>query len=272
MFCPNCGSQIPDTATFCPNCGAQIPNAAAQPAAPVLPVEPTQPAEPTNQAPAAEQVPTYQQQAYQAPAAEQVPTYQQQPHQQQAYQQPTYQQAPTQVTPITPSIPKNISMPSVGDLFCGINTQITAYAESLGIQMKWQKAIVVLIYLGVISSLLTAVQYFTGSIYGDSVGSVYRSFPALRFVGILYGLFCLAYAAAMLYARMLLAKYNADGPRFFLLLLLVNGVAAVVLNLLIYVITGVSDFPSLIGQVVGIGVAFYLNKTYYEKRMHLFSE
>ena len=163
-------------------------------------------------------------------------------------------------------------MPSVGDLFCGINTQITAYAESLGLQMKWQKAIVVLIYLGVISSLLTAVQYFTGSIYGDSVGSVYRSFPALRFVGILYGLFCLAYAAAMLYARMLLAKYNADGPRFFLLLLLVNGAAAVVLNLLIYVITGVSDFSSLIGQVVGIGVAFYLNKTYYEKRMHLFSE
>ena len=33
MFCPNCGTQIPEGAVFCPSCGAR----AAQPVAPVQP-------------------------------------------------------------------------------------------------------------------------------------------------------------------------------------------------------------------------------------------
>ncbi|MDR2672743.1 MAG: zinc ribbon domain-containing protein [Coriobacteriales bacterium] len=30
MFCPNCGTQLPDTATFCGNCGTQLQAQAAQ--------------------------------------------------------------------------------------------------------------------------------------------------------------------------------------------------------------------------------------------------
>lgn len=257
MFCPSCGSQIPNEATFCPNCGAPIPRAAETPA-PVAQEPVAQPAP----APA-EPVPTYQAPTYQAPSYQQAP-------QQPGYQQQTsYQQ---QAQPLIPALPKNFSMPSVGDLFAGLNTQITSYAEASGVQMKWQKAIVILMYVGVLSSILTAFQYFTGSIYGGSASYVYSSYPAMKVIDLLYCLFALAYAAGMLYARMLLAKYKADGPRFFLLLLLANGAAAVIMALLTYFVTGVSDTPSLVGQIIGIGIAFLLNKTYYEKRMFLFSD
>ena len=57
MFCPNCGSSLPDNAKFCTNCGHSMPTASVQPAAavqpdpmqyaqPVQPVQPMQPAQP----------------------------------------------------------------------------------------------------------------------------------------------------------------------------------------------------------------------------------
>lgn len=64
MFCPNCGTNVPEGANACPNCGTFL---AAQPApeAPVYQAPPVQ--EPVYQAPAQ---PAYQQPVYQAaPAA-----------------------------------------------------------------------------------------------------------------------------------------------------------------------------------------------------------
>ena len=298
MFCTNCGAQIPDTATFCPSCGAQVPNAAVIPAE--IPSTPQAPAEttpeyqaPTYEAPTyqqpyqqsgyqqAPQQPTYQEQPYQQQASQQ-PTYQQQPYQQQSYQQQSYQQpgyqqqpnqqANAQVAPLMPALPKSFSMPSVGDLFCGLRADVTSYAESYGVQMKWQKALAILLYLGVLSSIVTAFRYFTGAIYDGSASFVYSTFPAMRILDILYGVFCIAYAAGILYTRMLLAKYKADGPKFFLFLILCNGAASIVMALLTGVVTGVHDFPTLVGQVVGIAVAFTLNRIYFQKRMFLFSE
>lgn len=76
-FCPNCGSQLPESCAFCPNCGNQVQSfanqqpsvqqavqSAAQPAAP-QPFAP-QPAQPMGgQYP---QAPAYQQQTSFAPA------------------------------------------------------------------------------------------------------------------------------------------------------------------------------------------------------------
>ena len=46
MFCPNCGTQVPQGALFCPSCGKAMPSAAAPQAEPVQP----QPAQPQPQA------------------------------------------------------------------------------------------------------------------------------------------------------------------------------------------------------------------------------
>ena len=75
MFCPNCGTSLPDGTRFCPNCGTSLEQPqgqAAQPVEPVQTVDPVQPVQPVPVQPV--------QGAYQQP-------YQQQPYQQQ-YQQP----------------------------------------------------------------------------------------------------------------------------------------------------------------------------------------
>lgn len=52
MFCPNCGTKLPDGAAFCSNCGSKIQ---AAPVEPVTEIPTQQPAEPVSGQPAPEQ-------------------------------------------------------------------------------------------------------------------------------------------------------------------------------------------------------------------------
>ena len=71
MFCPNCGTRVPDGAAFCPNCGTHL--SVGAPFGPSQPDTPTQP----------QQGPSPQQPYQQQPQYQQQPLYQQQPYQQQ---------------------------------------------------------------------------------------------------------------------------------------------------------------------------------------------
>ncbi len=118
IFCPNCGTQLSDTATFCGQCGKALPMRAAS-AAPVqdqapapAPVQQTVNPQPVSQ-------PQYQQAVSQ-------PQYQQPVQAQPAYQQPVYQQ-PVQsvvqpvvqpvvtpvVTPVQPQVQPVYVQPTV---------------------------------------------------------------------------------------------------------------------------------------------------------------
>ena len=84
MFCPNCGTKLPDGAAFCSNCGNKIQ---AAPVEPVTEIPTQQPAEPVYEQPAPEQPaePVYEQPAPEQPAEP-------------VYEQPVYEQ-PAQVVP-----------------------------------------------------------------------------------------------------------------------------------------------------------------------------
>ena len=64
MFCPNCGTNVPENNAFCPNCGTAL-------TAPQQPQQPTQPQQPVYQQPVQPQQPVYQQPAYQQPVYQQ---------------------------------------------------------------------------------------------------------------------------------------------------------------------------------------------------------
>jgi len=83
MFCPNCGTQVPDGSVFCTSCGTQFGPTAVQTAPPA---EQYQYQQPVQQQPMPQDT-QFQQQPYP-----------QQPYQQQPYQQPIqpYQQQPAQ--------------------------------------------------------------------------------------------------------------------------------------------------------------------------------
>lgn len=118
MFCPNCGSQIPDGAMFCSICGEKLvkPEAPVSEPAPVAeapvmetPVVETPVVEAPAEAPAAPEAPV-QQPVYQQPAYQQ-PVYQQPVYQQPVYQQPAYQQPYQQ--PVAPAIKKKSKAPLI---------------------------------------------------------------------------------------------------------------------------------------------------------------
>ena len=69
MFCPNCGTKLPDGAAFCSNCGTKIQ---AAPVEPVTEIPTQQPAEPVYEQPAPEQPaePVYEEPAPEQPAPE----------------------------------------------------------------------------------------------------------------------------------------------------------------------------------------------------------
>lgn len=94
MFCPNCGTKLPDGAAFCSNCGNKIQ---AAPVEPVTEIPTQQPAEPVYEQPAPEQ-PAPEQPAepvYERPVYEQ-PVYEQPAEP--VYEQPVPEQ-PAQVVP-----------------------------------------------------------------------------------------------------------------------------------------------------------------------------
>ena len=276
MFCSQCGNQIPDGSTFCPICGAQL-GAGAAPAPLPTPVQPapTYQQAPAAPAPAPIPAPVYPQASttQHAPTAQQVPAYGQQAP---AYgqQAPTAQQTPAQpkgnvlATPFKPFV-----MPSpIGQLFTGYNKQGVQYAESTGLQMKWYKALTAaLLYISAAYMLFSGIQSILGLSYGDSGSYLYSMYPILRVVDILYGLFLLVVAFAALYVRMHLAQFASDGPRLYLTMLVVNGGISVVYTLLAYLIIGVSNFAGVISAIGLVAAMFVLNRTYFDKRQHLFT-
>lgn len=253
MYCSKCGSQVPDGSAFCPKCGA----AQAGQAAPVGPM-PT----PTPQPPFTGQPPA-QQQAYQY---QQAPSYQQVPAP--GFQTPPSPRGDVMSTPLKPfAMP-----PSIGALFCGVNRGGVQYAEQSGLGMKWYKALAsFLLYISAVFILYTGIQYFTGQTYGGSSGYVYSLYPALRFINVIYGLFNLVVAVAILYVRMHLAQFASDGPKLYLLMLLVNGIASAVFTIATFIIVGQSDWGSLATSIAGVIAMFVLNRTYFDKRQHLFT-
>ncbi len=273
MFCPNCGTQVSDSTAFCPNCGTRLA-AQAAPAAPAPePVSPA-PAPAPTPAPIPEPVQPAQQQA----------AYQPQP--QAAYtQQPAYQQQapyPQQVSYQQASIPKGsawgtpiagVKLPSsIGELFAGYNKTGVSYAESVGLKMKWYKALTsVLLYLSALGLLWMGVDtIFDFSGTGFS-GYMYGNYPALQVVDIIYGIFLIAIAFVALYIRMRLAQFASDGPHLYLLLLVVNGCASLLYTLAISAIVGYFDGATITGSFAGVIAMFVLNRTYFDKRQALFT-
>ncbi|MBQ6490961.1 MAG: hypothetical protein IJI88_01655, partial [Atopobiaceae bacterium] len=107
--------------------------------------------------------------------------------------------------------------------------------------------------------------------YGEASGNAYAFFPALRVVDVLYGIVSIALVFAVLYTRMRLAQFASDGPRLYLTLLLVNLGVGFVYSLLSSVIINNLDYLTLVGSLAMPLAMYVLNRTYFEKRQHLFT-
>ena len=222
---------------FCPKCGAQMEDNA--PFCRYCGQSLTQ--QPTYQQPV--QQPTYQQPVYQQPVY-------QQPVQQPTYQQPTYQQPAYQ----QPGAPLN---------------------HAPDMPMKWFKFVIyVQLFLAALVNLGSAVQALTGSQYNGEADLVYAFFPALKTADTLYGILCIAAAVFAIVTRFQLSGYRANGPKFYIGLLVANIVIPIIYGVMASSAMSGFDTSSIwsstAGSMVGSVILLVCNIIYFNKRKHLF--
>lgn len=194
------------------------------------------------------------------PQESQQPVYQ--PPQQPAYQPPVYQ-APIYQQPQEPvyQTPYYQNQPMV---------------EQNQLPMKWFKFLIYFaLFAGAVLNVISAIPMLTGSIYEGSADLVYAMFEGLQAVDMLSGLLMLATAAIGVYTRFRLAKYCQNGPKMVTVLYIM----AVAVNL--FYLIGVSavlpeavlesvDMTSSITSIVTSVIMIFVNRTYFQKRAHLF--
>ena len=145
--------------------------------------------------------------------------------------------------------------------------------------MKWHKFLIYFsLWAGAVLNLLSAVQYFTGSIYGtgNEANMIYAYYDGIKAIDMLMAVLLIVIAVFSVVTRFALAGYKARGPQMLMGLYLINMIAAVFYLVIASVVTGISlgdlvDSSTLSSLISSIAMVF-INKSYYGKRAHLFDK
>lgn len=144
--------------------------------------------------------------------------------------------------------------------------------------MKWHKFLIYFsLWAGAVLDLLNAVRLFTGMTYtqsGLSLDYVYRAYPALKTVDVVFAIFFVGLAVFTIYTRFQLAGYKTGAPGKLISLYIVGFVVAIAYSMAIASVlkVSISDVigSDMLGSIIGSVVMVAANKVYYGKRAHLF--
>ena len=103
--------------------------------------------------------------------------------------------------------------------------------------------------------------------------SVYAFFDGLQAVDLIFGLGSLALAGFAVYTRFQLAGFKKGSPKLLLMTYIFSCVLGLAYVLAVGAIIGMGDmnFASPIVSVIGAVIAVIVNKIYFDKRAHLFT-
>lgn len=162
------------------------------------------------------------------------------------------------------------------------NNSYTVYEHEQSHQpdmpMKWYKFLIyVSLLLTGASNVFTGIQTVMGMQYwydGQSLADqIYGTYAGLKIVDIVYGIVIIAMGVFAFVVRQKLAHYRKDGPKSLLMLYGVSLVVAVIYIIVMMLVTGINVLTaSTIMNLVMAVVMMIVNKIYFDKRMHLFTE
>lgn len=141
--------------------------------------------------------------------------------------------------------------------------------------MKWYKFIIYFqLILGPLINLGNAIQYFTGSMYGQNKELIYQNYPKLQTADMIYAAVLLAFVGFALYTRYTLTEYFRIGPTVLKIYQLAGMGVSVIYNWYIEMIlplsaTIMSGSQNWVYFIFGI-VMFTITQKYFGKRSHLF--
>lgn len=151
-------------------------------------------------------------------------------------------------------------------------TQNFSSDPSQGFQMKWYKFVVYFqLFFSSFISVVSGIQYFTGSQYGSSAYMVYRYYGGLKILDITMGILFICIAVFAIYTRQLLRHYKKQGPTLYLTFLAGNTIVNLAYMLIASAIVGTNQFNLLmVLYMIVLIVLIGLNSVYFQKRKSLF--
>lgn len=170
-------------------------------------------------------------------------------------------------------------------------------SEKSAYPMKWYKALLVILWLGIIGNIISGILNFTGTVYQGFADEVYHALPSLRSLDVFSGIFSFGMAIFTFIVWLRLKNYKTHTPGLLTFMYALNTVYLIVYSVAVYFIIDGAEttiiygnsyvhggylyreyldlsklsFPILdiIEVVVGI-VMTIINYIYFRKRFDLF--
>ena len=148
-------------------------------------------------------------------------------------------------------------------------------ADPLGYPMKWHRFLMVVMLIGAVITIFNGFTSLTGYNYNTSEGltaeMVYRAYPSLKAIDILYGVAVIALGVYQIFVRNQLNAFRVNGPRMLDWLYIGSLTVNIVYLALASNATKISLFnDSSLITLAGNAGMFIINHIYYSKRRDLF--
>lgn len=153
------------------------------------------------------------------------------------------------------------------------NNELNNAMETKEMPMKWHKFLIYFnLWVSAISALASGMMMMTGAHYDGMADDVYYMFGAMKAVDIFFGLFSIGLAILAIVARFALARYQQRGPKLLMGLYGANAAMALLYAVVASTVTGIEIGELLeVGTVVSSLVWMVINRSYYGKRAHMFT-
>lgn len=168
--------------------------------------------------------------------------------------------------------------------FCGssVNTFYAVQPDPALVRpeypMKWYKFLIYFsLFASAVLNALSGITQMLGTVYGDAqtIAAVYKTFPALRPVDIVYGILLIAVAVFAIYTRQQLAHYRSNGPTCLYALYGATMALSVIYLVIVSIVIKDATFTATVVSqsmpgLISSAVVLALNIVYFRKRKALF--
>lgn len=114
--------------------------------------------------------------------------------------------------------------------------------------MKWYKAILVILWLGIIGNAISGILFFTGSVYQGFADKVYDMLPSLKPLDIFSGIFSLSMVIFTFIVWLRLKNYKKHAPRSLTLMNIINTIFLIAYSIALYSIIAGAETTIIYGS------------------------
>ncbi len=134
-----------------------------------------------------------------------------------------------------------------GDTSYATNNESEVTIESQ-YPMKWYKALLVILWIGIIGNVISAITYFSGGIYQGFADKIYEMLPSLKGVDAFSGIFSLAMVVFTFIVWRALKNYKKSAPKLLTIMYVLNTIFLIVYTIAFYSIIGGAETTIIYGD------------------------